>query len=190
MIFVLGNLVFAFPNQISAGGVTGLSTLLYYKLDWNVGVVYFLLNMPLFIIAWQVSRQLFFQSLGSMILCSILIGLLEPLSPIIGIQMMWVGSLVGGLVMGIGLGLMGMANASLGGGSLAGKMMAIRFGLPFSASTFVIDASVYPFFFLLLGAEQTLFSLLLTLCSSAGIYLVERIGMRAKFKYNKIHISR
>jgi Uncharacterized conserved protein len=176
ILFALGNILFAFPNQISAGGITGLSMLLNQTLGWNVGFLYFLLNAPLFLAAWRLSKQLFLQSLGSMILCSVLIGLMEPLTVFIGIRSIWTGSVAGGIVMGAGLGIMGAANASLGGGSLTGKMLEAKWGIPFSISTFIFDASIYPLFYLFLGADKMWFSLLLTLFSACGIYFTGRIG--------------
>jgi uncharacterized membrane-anchored protein YitT (DUF2179 family) len=108
-----------------------------------------------------------------MILYSIVIGLLEPMSTVYGVKQLWVGSIVGGLVMGLGLGLMSFANASLGGGSLTGKMINTKCGFSFSLSTLLIDASVLPFAWFCLGAHQTFFSIILVVCNAAGIRIVD-----------------
>jgi uncharacterized membrane-anchored protein YitT (DUF2179 family) len=166
---------FAIPNHIAAGGITGLSTLLYYWFNWNMGFVYFLLNVPLFLIAWRVSKSLFFQSISGMILCSIMIGLLAPLSEVYGVKHLWVGSCFGGLVMGLGLGILGFANASLGGGSLTGKILNKKYGFSFSLSTMLIDASVLPFAWFVIGAHQTLFSIIFIVSNALGIRVVDFI---------------
>jgi uncharacterized membrane-anchored protein YitT (DUF2179 family) len=173
LICAVGNVLFAIPNHITAGGITGISTLLYYWFHWNIGVAYFLLNVPLFLIAWRISKSLFFQSIAGMILYSIVIGLIEPMSSVYGVKQLWAGSVVGGLLMGFGLGLMSFANASLGGGSLTGKMLNMKYGFSFSLSTLLIDASVLPFAWFSLGAHQTFFSIILVICNAIGIRIVD-----------------
>ncbi|WP_397310969.1 YitT family protein [Paenibacillus darwinianus] len=94
------------------------------------------------------------------------------------------------MIMGVGIGIMGMANASLGGGSLTGKMLAMKFGISFSLCTFVFDAAVYPFFYYLYGWEQTLFSLILTFCSSVGIFAVEQFRRIPGLMQHKVSSGR
>ena len=176
LIFAIGNVLFAIPNHITAGGITGISTLLYYWFHWNIGVAYFLLNVPLFLIAWRISKSLFFQSIAGMLLYSIVIALLEPMSTVYGIKQLWAGSIVGGLVMGLGLGLMSFANASLGGGSLTGKMLNMKCGFSFSLSTLLIDASVLPFaWFSLRSPSNIFFHYSCYRCNAAGIRIVDLI---------------
>lgn len=172
LICALGNVLFALPNHITAGGITGLSTLLYYWFKWNMGVVYFLLNVPLFLIAWRVSKALFFQSIAGMLLCSIMVGLLAPMSEAYGVKDLWVGSSFGGFVMGVGLGILNLANASLGGGSLTGTMLNMKYGFSLSLSTMLIDASALPLAWFVIGAHHTLFSIVYVVSSAFGIRIV------------------
>ncbi|MFC5653338.1 YitT family protein [Paenibacillus solisilvae] len=188
LICAIGNVFFAIPNHITAGGITGLSTLLYYWFNWNMGVVYFLLNVPLFLIAWRFSKSLFFQSISGMLLCSIMIGLLTPLSEVYGVKHLWEGSCFGGLVMGLGLGILGFANASLGGGSLTGKILNMKYGFSFSLSTMLIDASVLPFAWFGIGAHQTLFSIIFVVSSAFGIRIVD-FSIRSIWTAKNIKLS-
>ena len=44
------------PKQFLAGGLTGLSLLIHYALPaLPLGLIYFILNIPLFVIGWQYS---------------------------------------------------------------------------------------------------------------------------------------
>jgi uncharacterized membrane-anchored protein YitT (DUF2179 family) len=176
LICTIGNVFFALPNHIAAGGITGLSTLLFYSFEWNMGVVYFLLNVPLFLIAWRISKSLFIQSIAGMLLCSLLIGLLVPMSGIYGVKHLWEGSSFGGLVMGLGLGSLGLNNTSLGGGSLIGKLLNKKYGFSFSLSTMLIDASILPFAWFGIGAYQTLFSIIFVVSSALGIKIVTTLS--------------
>ncbi|WCK56405.1 YitT family protein [Aneurinibacillus sp. Ricciae_BoGa-3] len=174
--FAVGNLLFAVPNHIMNGGMTGLSLMVYYLFHNNIGLNLFLFNLPLFILAFIYYRPLFYNSVISMTVLSVLVGILQNYLIPFGIHNIWVGSVVGGLWMGISLGILAKMNASLGGGSLLGKMINLRYGYSLSTSIFLVDASVYPLSFFLIGGKETLFSLILTAASAFGVYLFGRVG--------------
>jgi uncharacterized membrane-anchored protein YitT (DUF2179 family) len=117
-----------------------------------------------------------------MIVFSLAVGFLQNYIIPFGIRNMWIGSIVGGFWMGISLGILAKMNASLGGGSLLGKMLNQRYGYSLSGSIFVVDASVYPLSFFIIGGRETFFSLILTASSAFGVYVVaivsEKIGVR------------
>jgi uncharacterized membrane-anchored protein YitT (DUF2179 family) len=175
LYFAVGNILFAVPNKIMNGGMTGLSLMGYYLYHINIGVGIFVLNLPLFLLAFFFYRDLFYKSVVSMAVCSLLIGLLQEPLLRFGIHNIWIGSIAGGLSMGTALGILARMNASLGGGSLLGKMVHERFGFSLSRSIFLIDSSVYPLTLFLIGATETIFSLVLTAFSALGVYLVGRI---------------
>lgn len=76
--------------------------------------------------------------------------------------------------MGLGIGLISLENGSLGGGSLLGRMLHLKFNLPLGRSVFVIDSVVFPFSLFVIGVVETAFSLILAATSSFGIYLVHQ----------------
>jgi len=47
----LGIVLFLLPNQLSSGGFSGIGTVLYYLLNFPIGTVTLVLNLPFFIIA-------------------------------------------------------------------------------------------------------------------------------------------
>ncbi|MGJ4748500.1 YitT family protein, partial [Leptospira sp. SA-E8] len=40
-------------ERLLGGGVAGLSFLLHYGLAWNYGLVFFVLNLPFYVLAWR-----------------------------------------------------------------------------------------------------------------------------------------
>lgn len=174
LLFAVGNLLFAVPNTIMNGGMTGLSQIGYYLYEYNIGLSIFLLNLPLFIIAFFYYRELFYKSAIAMGVASLLIGLLQDPMLHFGIHNIWIGSVGGGLWMGISLGILARMNASLGGGSMLGKMLHDRFGFSLTKAIFFIDASVYPLSLFLIGVKETIFSLILTFFSALGVYFVTK----------------
>ncbi len=158
-----------------AGGVTGMATMSYYIFNINIGLGMFLFNFPLFLTAFIWYRDLFYKSIISMLAASFLVGVLQEPLIRFGVENIVIGALVGGLWMGVGLGLLGIANSSLGGGSMLGKMINTKFGFSFGLAAFLVDSSVFPLSFFLIGATETLFSLLLAASSALGIILVGKV---------------
>jgi uncharacterized membrane-anchored protein YitT (DUF2179 family) len=185
LFFAILNLLFAVPNHIMNGGVTGLSQLTYYTLKSNLGLNLFLFNVPLFLLAFFNFRSLFYKSVASMIVLSLLVGILQDYIIPFGVHNIWIGSIVGGFLMGLFIGIIAKMNASLGGGSLLGKMLNLRYGYSLSKSIFLIDASVYPLSFFIIGGRETLFSLILTVSSSFGVYVMSLLFERIRIKEKK-----
>jgi len=105
------------PNQLSTGGISGISTILYYLCNYPVGLTMLLINVPLFVIAMvKVNKRLFFKSILGTILLSVFIDLLENLSPITNDR--FLACIYGGIIMGIGTAIILKAGASTGGTDL------------------------------------------------------------------------
>jgi uncharacterized membrane-anchored protein YitT (DUF2179 family) len=185
--FAVGNLLLAVPNHIMNGGITGLSQMSFYVFHYNIGLCLFLLNVPLFLIAFIRYRQLFYKSVLSMIVLSLVIGLLQNYLIPFGITNIWVGSTVGGFWMGLCLGILARMNASLGGGSLLGKMLNLRYGHSLSKTIFLIDSSVFPLSFFVIGGRGTFFSLVLTAFSAIGVYVTGKLAGRISAKAASIN---
>lgn len=56
----LGIVLFLLPNQLSSGGFSGITTVLYYLFDFKVGTTTLLMNIPLFLIAFFKIGKSFF----------------------------------------------------------------------------------------------------------------------------------
>src|SRR5262249_51861275 len=53
VIFNLSLNWFLIPNQIAAGGISGVAVLLNARLGWPVGPVFLAMNVPLFLAGWR-----------------------------------------------------------------------------------------------------------------------------------------
>jgi uncharacterized membrane-anchored protein YitT (DUF2179 family) len=102
------------PKQFLAGGLTGVSLLIHYVLSSiPVGVLYFVLNIPMFVVGWMfVGRRFFFYSLAGMAIFSAV--MLWPF-PVIPIEDMILNALAGGIITGIGSGIILKSLGSAGG---------------------------------------------------------------------------
>lgn len=102
------------PKQFLAGGVTGVSLLLHYLFSsWPIGIIYFILNIPLFVFGWMfVGRRFFFYSLAGMAVFSAV--MLWPF-PVIIIEDMILNALAAGIITGVGSGAILKSLGSAGG---------------------------------------------------------------------------
>lgn len=122
--------LFFVPNQIAPGGVSGIATLLNVFFQWPVGLVSFIINVPLYIIGWRQAGKAFM--VKSLIATAIFSLVLDNL-PIPASWMQTVGgdvflsTLFGGLLCGAGLGLVFRAGASTGGTDLVAAVIHRKF---------------------------------------------------------------
>ena len=102
------------PKEFLAGGVTGLSLLIHYVLpSLPVGGIYFILNIPLFIVGWMfVGRRFFWYSIAGVVIFSAIMFLPYPLIPI---NDMLLAALTAGIITGVGSGIILRSLGSAGG---------------------------------------------------------------------------
>ena len=123
IIFGAGFNLFMEPNDMNAGGLSGLSMILVHILGvGSVGTVTMLMNIPLFAIGGlRVGKQFFFGSLLGMIVSSVSIDLLAML-PIPQVDPL-LASLYGGVSCGLGLGLVFTTGATTGGSDIIVRLL-------------------------------------------------------------------
>lgn len=150
---------FLIPNRIAPGGLTGVATILNHLFALPVGTVSLALNVPLFLIGYRTMGKVFaFRSLLATLLFSLFIDLL-PL-PVISDDPL-LGTLFGGVVLGIGLGLILRGGATTGGTDMVARMVHRRF--PFitvGAFLFALDFLVVAAAGLLIGGSEALYALI------------------------------
>ena len=133
--------LFLEPCQIAPGGLTGVAMIINSFTDWPVGITSLVLNVPLFIVGYRSMGRVFaFRSLVATILFSLTIDVLQL--PALTMDPM-LGTLFGGVLLGLGLGLILRGGATTGGTDMAARVVH-RF-LPFVSVgmfLFLIDCMV------------------------------------------------
>ena len=122
-IFGLGFNLFLLPNELNAGGISGLAMVLVHLTNiGTIGIVTAVLNLPLFVLAGvKIGKKFFFASLLGMLLSSVAIDLFsviphpsaEPL----------IGALYGGVTCGLGLGMVFSTGGSTGGSDIIVRLL-------------------------------------------------------------------
>ena len=110
-VMAMGIELFLVPNQLSTGGFSGLSTIIYYITGLSVGTVMLILNIPLFILALvKLGRRFFVKSLIGTALLSLFLNIFQSFDPITNDR--FLAFIYGSVIVGIGTALILRANGS------------------------------------------------------------------------------
>lgn len=158
---------FLIPNNIAPGGLTGVATILNYLAGWPVGITALILNIPLFLIGYRTMGKVFaFRSLVATALFTVLIDIL-PLKSVSEDPLL--GTLFGGVVLGIGLGLILRGGATTGGSDMVARMVHRRFSfITVGMFLFALDFLVVLAAAIFIGGTQALYAMI-------DIYVCSRV---------------
>ena len=150
---------FLIPNNIAPGGLTGVATILNFLAGWPVGITALVLNIPLFLIGYRTMGKVFaFRSLVATALFTILIDVL-PLQPVSEDPLL--GTLFGGVVLGIGLGLILRGGATTGGSDMIARMVHRRFNfITVGMFLFAVDFMVVLAAAVFIGGTEALYAMI------------------------------
>jgi uncharacterized membrane-anchored protein YitT (DUF2179 family) len=159
------------PKQFLAGGVTGLALLGHYVFpSLPVGFVYFLLNIPLFVVGWMfVSRRFFWYSLAGMIVFSMVILLPYPLFPV---EDMILNALAAGIITGIGSGMILRSLGSAGGLDILSIILFKRFSIRPGTTVMTFHAILLSIALFRLPMERVLYTLIYFFINAYFVNLV------------------
>ena len=137
----LGFNLFLIPNNIAAGGFTGIAQLINSVTGFPVGTVALALNVPLFLVSMKsLGLRFGIRSLAATIGFSLLLDNLHV--PVITHDL-WLSTVYGGLVSGLGFGLILRGSATTGGTDmLASLIHRLIPSIRVSVGMFIIDGLV------------------------------------------------
>ena len=101
VIIAIGVEAFLLPNQLSTGGFSGISTIIYYMTGVPVGTIMLLLNIPLFALAFfKLGRKYVFNALIGTSLLSLFLNLFQKIEPLT--EDRFLAFIYGSVIIGIG----------------------------------------------------------------------------------------
>jgi len=110
----IGLEIFLIPNNVIDGGIVGISIMAGYLTKWPVGLFIFGLNIPFFIFGYlQIGKSFTISTIFSVAMLSMWVSVLHPVPGIT--QDVFLASVFGGIVLGIGVGLIIRYGGSLDG---------------------------------------------------------------------------
>lgn len=127
--------LFIVPNSLYTGGILGLSQLIrtmlvsVFKINFNFdisSIIYYLINVPLFLVAFKrISKTFFIRTLFAVTINSLFLMIIPiPSEPLI--KDLLVNVLIGGFLAGIGIGMALSTGGSTGGTDIIGILLSKR----------------------------------------------------------------
>lgn len=117
------------PHQLSASGATGIALALFYLFGWpQVGVYYWLINVPILLLGWRVlSLEFVFMALLGVALSGATLQLTQGLALTCSDPMM--ASILAGTLSGLGVGLYLRYGGSAGGLDVVALVLRRKLGI-------------------------------------------------------------
>ncbi|WP_370294620.1 YitT family protein [Rossellomorea marisflavi] len=156
LFFALGVNLFAIPNELGEGGVTGISMTLYYVFGWSPGFTNFVMNGILLAIGYKVlNKRVTWYTLLAIFFTSVFLHFTEEMGRSLDIML---GTVFAGVFIGIGLGLVLRSGGTTGGSTIVARMLNQKFGWAVSTSMFVFDILVVIGSGFVIGIENTMYT--------------------------------
>lgn len=169
MLMAISTALILLPNQLSTGGFSGISTILYYLFNYPVGTTTIILNIPLLLISFfKIKKSLFVKSIVGTILLSFFTDFLEVLGPITNDR--FLACIYGGIIMGLGTAIILKAGASTGGTDLLSYVIRSYNNKFTSGRVIIISDTIIIFFNILFFGEIEI-----GLYSAIAIYLMGKM---------------
>lgn len=165
--------MFLAPNEIAAGGVSGIAIILIKFFPWmSISLVSLVLNVILFIMAFLILGNGFgaktIYASGVIVASYYILELLVPENYVITDNIV-IAAISATLLTGAGLGTVFRYNASTGGTDIIAKIVNKFFKMPMGISLIIVDMIVTIFAFFAFGAEKALIGVLVILANGSVI---------------------
>ena len=117
---------FFFPNDIAAGGVSGIALVINGVTGWNISIMVFILNIILFIVAFVVLGKGFGgKSLYATVILSVVMEIIEKVfNPVMLTENMFLASFFGSALLAMGSAIVFHQGASTGGTSILAAIIS------------------------------------------------------------------
>lgn len=153
------------PKHFATGGITGLCLVIHKILPFiNVGWIYLLINIPLFILAWMaIGRRFFFYSIiGTVVFTLCLRFIYVPITLDDNI----LSTLLAGLILGTGAGIVLRSSGSQGGLDILSVMLFRRFAVSLGNTVLTMNIIVLSLVSIFYSLDALLYTLMVIYVSS------------------------
>ena len=159
------------PKEFLAGGVTGLALLVHYLVpSLPVGVIYFILNIPLFVVGWMfVGRRFFIYSVAGVAIFSVAVIFPYKIFPI---RDMILAALTAGIITGVGSGVILKSLGSAGGLDILSIILFKKYSIRPGNIVLAFNALLLTAAALRIPLEMVLYTLIYMFVTSYFVNLV------------------
>ncbi len=160
----IGLRLFLVPANLASGGVSGIAQLLNHYTHWPIGLMVLIGNLPLFLLGWRFlgGPRFAFRTAAAVVVYSVVTDLIPRLSllPVNGItDDIFLNSLYGAVVSGVGYGLVYRASATSGGSDILARVLNHYRSIPMTQSYLLVDSAVILAAGFVFGWKQALYAI-------------------------------
>lgn len=167
----IGVNLFIIPSKLLSGGLSGISLIIHYLLDFPVGLLLLILNIPLFILSiLKIDKKFtFFTIVGTL---SLSLGLIisEPLnlllSPVSDVNRL-LYCIYGGVISGLGIGIVFSNQGSTGGIDIISVLAKRKYNMDIGKASFAINLVIVTVGSIFFGIIVGLYTLIVMYISSS-----------------------
>lgn len=163
---------FLLPSKLAAGGLSGVSTILFEIYGWSPALTQVVMNIPIFFIGLILLGKDFS---GKTIVGTFWVPLIIALSANtpITITEPFLGALFGGILLGVGLGIVYIGGGSTGGTAAIAQIVKKFTNFSSGYAQLIVDGLVVTFSLIVFNLELTLFALIAIYITSKTIDIVQ-----------------
>ncbi|WP_163579221.1 YitT family protein [Gracilibacillus saliphilus] len=167
ILLAIGVNFFLIPFKLLDGGMVGVGLVIKYLVGIQAGLVIIIVSIPIFILAWVHQREYFYNSLHGLLISSFAIDCFAPLqhSFITNFQLPPViSSVIGGILIGVGTGIMLRYRTSTGGTDLLAQLLSRMTRMNVGVIIFIIDSLIIIVGGIIISTETLLLSSITIIC--------------------------
>jgi uncharacterized membrane-anchored protein YitT (DUF2179 family) len=172
--------LFLIPHQLLSGGLSGMAMIVGYFTKWNIGMVYFLSNLPVLIWGLIVVGRKFIVLSTVSVVFTVWFMQLIPLNPPNVSLDQTISAVFGGLLLGIGSGITLRIGGSSGGFDIIGSIVTRKHDFPLGTLLFALNGIVV----IVLGYFKQDWNL--ALYSMLSMFIVSRVMDTIHIRHMKV----
>jgi len=163
--------LFFIPANLASGGVSGISQLINHVTGWPIGLMVLIGNIPLFILGWRFlgGYKFAFRTGVAILTYSLLTDLLLKIPYFVQSSQIlindlkgdiFLNSLYGAIISGIGYGLVYRARGTSGGSDILARILNNWRGISMTQSYLIVDTAVILSAGFIFGWKQALYAMI------------------------------
>lgn len=191
LMITIGCAIYAFsldmisvPNGLADGGLSGVTLIIRYFFNINLGVSTLVLNIPLILIGFRyLGKRIMFYTLYGAVCLSLFLMFWSHQSiigPLPFKHDLLLSSLAAGVLSGFGIGLVFRYNGTTGGSDIIARVGQMKFGMSSGKGILIIDYLVLFLSLSYLDFYHIMYSLIVSYVLAKMIDLVQEGPNRAK----------
>ncbi len=166
IIYIIGLNSILVPQKFLNGGTMGICLIIHYLFPvWSLGLLYALVNIPLFLLGWfSVSRSFIWYTAFGIVIFSVLTDLIQV--PALPIKDTMLSAILAGTICGIGCGVILRSSGSAGGLDIVSIYLYKKFELRLGWTSFFFNAVILVLAAFIFSLEMALYTLVFVFTQS------------------------